>query len=279
MSENVDPVQQQELEFFAMMLPGTKHQAPAPSDAEGTAPKHNKPNEKGGQGRGGVKGRDYKDSRQDRGSGDQRWDTWDWNKKDGHGGDGKRLAALEQQVNLLTRLTLRHEDAVNLTRSEVSFVVHAKLGIDAGVVPQLFRVQTVWRELKKNSPEKLDKSMRSTLVLCLFREVLNRVEKLPQDPAAFKEFTDNTWLSADGRFWPFLSYHSESKLLLPDKDNPGLHTDTLTRHLKAVIKYCVEDHALGRFHPIRPMGEAMTKNNLVFLLQTGAALCSSADAR
>ena len=149
-------------------------------------------------------------------------------------------------MNLLTRLTLRHEDAVNLTRSEVSFVVHVKLGIDAGVAPQLFKVQTVWRELKKNSPEKLDKTMRSTLVLCLFREVLNRVEKLPQDPVTLNEFTENTWISADGRFWPFLSYHVESKLLLPDKDKPGLDTETLTRHLQAVIKYCVEDHALGR---------------------------------
>ena len=62
MSENMDPAQQQLMEFFAMMLPGTKHQAPAPAEAEGTAPKYNKPNEKGGQGRGGGKGRDYKDS-------------------------------------------------------------------------------------------------------------------------------------------------------------------------------------------------------------------------
>ena len=185
MSDNLDPVQQQEMEFFAMMLPGTKRQAPAPSDAEGTTPKYNKPNERPRRRQGprlqGLQA--------------QKWDTWDWSKKDGHGGDGKRLAALEQQVNLLTRLTL---SAVNLARSEVSFVVHAKLGIDAGVVPQLFKVQPLWRELKKNSPEKLDKSMRSTLVLCLFREVLSRVEKLPQDPAALKEFTDNTWISADG---------------------------------------------------------------------------------
>ena len=173
-------------------------------------------------------------------------------------------------MSLLTRLSLRHEDAVNLTRCEVSFVLHAKLGIDAGVAPQLFLVQSTWRDLKKNSPEKLDKSMRSTLVLCLFREILNRVEKLPQDPVALKEFTDNYWLSKDGQFWPFLIYQAETKLLIPEKEKPGLHTDILVKRLKAVIELCVHDHALARFHPIRPMGEKMSGDNLVFLMQTGS---------
>ena len=180
MSEAMDPVQQRGMEFFAMMLPkeGAKRQAPAAED-EGAAQKYTRPNEKGGQGRGGGKGRDHKDRKQDK-SADHKWDSWGWGQGDGGNHNGKRVTALEQQVSLLTRLTLRHGDAVNLTRCEVSVVIHAKLGIDAGVVPQLFRVQSTWRELKKNSPEKLDESMRSTLVLSLFREILNRVEKLAQ---------------------------------------------------------------------------------------------------
>ena len=99
-----------------------------------------------------------------------------------------------------------------------------------------------------------------------------------------------------GHFWPFLSYHAESKLLTPEADKPGLHTDTLVKHLKAVAELCVHDHALARFHPIRSIGCAMTGDNLVFLLQTVPqamrprhfvdtlllfaipALCSCADA-
>ena len=267
MSEATDPVQQQELEFFAMMLPGTKHHAPPDADT-GAAQKYNRPNEKGGLG-GGGKGRDSQERQQDK-QVDKQWENWSWGQKEGGGQNGKRITALEQQVGLLTRLALRHEDAVNLARCEVSFVIHAKLGIEAGVVPQLSLVQTTWRELKKNSPEKLDKSMRSTLVLCLFREVLNRVEKLPQDPVALKEFTSNSWISQDAQFWPFLQYNSESRLLVPEKDKPGLHTDNLVRHLKAIMELCVHDHALARFHPIRPMGEKMAGDNLVFLLQTGS---------
>ena len=149
-----------------MMLPANKRQAPAEAE-DGAAQQYNRPNEKGGQGRGGGKGRDNQERKHDKPA-DQQWDNWSWGQKEGGGQNGKRITALEQQVSLLTRLTLRREDAVNLPRCEVSFVIHAKLGIDAGVVPQLFRVQSTWRELKKNSPEKLDKSMRSTLVLCLF---------------------------------------------------------------------------------------------------------------
>ena len=266
MSETMDPVQQQEMEFFAMMLPSSKQQAPAAPE-EGPAPKYNRPNEKGGQG-GGGKGRDNQERKQDKQS-DQQWDSWTWGSTQGGGQNGKRITALEQQVSLLTRLALRHEDAVNLTRCEVSFVVHAKLGIDAGVVPQLYQVQSAWRDLKKNSPEKLDKTMRSTLVLCLFREILNRAEKLPDDPAALQEFTSNSWISRDAQFWPFLQYNSSSKLLVPETSKPGLHRDDLFKHLKAIIELCVHDHALGRFHPIRPMGDQMSGDNLVFTPSNG----------
>ena len=200
MSETMDPVQKQEMEFFAMMIPEAKPDAP-PADTDGSAQKYSRPNENGGQGRGGGKGRDQRDQKRDR-AGDSKWDTWSWGQNEGGGNNSKRITALEQQVNLLTNLTLRHEDAVNLTRCEVSYVIHAKLGIEAGIVPQLFRVQTTWRELKKTSPEKLDKSMRTTLVLCLFREILNRVEKLPQDSAALQEFTSNKWISRMDIFGP-----------------------------------------------------------------------------
>ena len=250
MSVTMDPVQQQEMEFFAMMLPSNKHQAPAETE-EGASQKYNRPNEKGGQGGGGKVEITRSASMTSRltgsgmaGAGDRR--------KVAARMASKRITALEQQVGLLTRLTLRHEDAVNLTRCEVSFVIHAKLGIDAGVVPQLYLVQSTWRDLKKNSPEKLDKSMRSALVLCLFREILNRAEKLPQDPVALKAFISNSWISQDAQFWPFLQYNAESKLLVPETAKPDLHTDALVKHLKAIIELCVHDHALARFHPIRP---------------------------
>ena len=103
MSETMDPVQQQEMEFFAMMLPGNKHQAP-PEAEEGAAQKYNRPNEKGGQG-GGGKGRDNQERQQDKQT-DRQWDSWGWGQKEGGGQNGKRITALEQQVGLLTRLTL-----------------------------------------------------------------------------------------------------------------------------------------------------------------------------
>ena len=96
------------------------------------------------------------------------------------------------------------------------------------------------------------------------------VEELPQDPVALKEFTSNSWISQDAQFWPFLQYNADSKLLVPEKEKPGLHTDALVKHLKAVIELCVHDHALARFHPIRPMGETMAGDNLVLLPQTGS---------
>ena len=100
---------------------------------------------------------------------------------------------------------------MNLDRSGVSFVIHARLGIQAGIVPSLYKVQALWRETRDYTRERLDKPMRATLVLCLFKEVLSRVEHLPNDYAALKEFCNNGWLSQDGGFWPFLVWDAESK--------------------------------------------------------------------
>ena len=164
---------------------------------------------------------------------------------------------------------LRHEDGLNMLRSEVSYVVHAKIGCESSIVGALYSVQAAWRETKKNNPEKLERPMRSTLILCLFKEILCRVERLETDAQALAEFKAHGWISEDLNFWPVLAWDADSKKLVPVKTLPGLTTSVLVEHLKAVIRRCAGDHALARFHPVRPISDSMTGESVVFLLQTG----------
>ena len=119
-------------------------------------------------------------------------------------------------------MALRHEDGLNMLRAEVSYVIHAKIGCESSIVGALRRVRAGWRELKKNQPEKLDKPMRCTLILCLFREVLSRVEHLSSDEKALAEFKAHGWISEDLNFWPVLAWDPDSKKLVPVQSSPGL---------------------------------------------------------
>ena len=273
MAEQLDPAQQQEMAFFDSYMPSGK-QAMANKDSKDDENplKYPRSNEKG-QGGGRGKGNDRKpapsskDHPKQDGDKDEGWQSW-WsqNKESKSGG---RIAALEQQVALLSKMSLRHEDSLNLLRAEVSFVAHAKIGCESSIVGALHRVQAGWRELKKYQPEKLDKPMRCTLILCLFREILSRVEKLPTDETALAEFKAHGWISEDLNFWPVLAWDAEQKKLLPVKSSPGLPTAVLVDHLKAVIRHCTGDYALSRFHPVRPISDTMTGESVVFLLQVG----------
>ena len=105
--------------------------------------------------------------------------------------------------------------------------------------------------------------------VCLFKEILCRVERLGKDEQALAEFKAHGWISEDLNFWPVLTWDADSKKLVPVKSLPGLATPVLVDRLKAVIRRCTGDHALARFHPVRPISDSMTGESVVFLLQTG----------
>ena len=177
-------------------------------------------NDKGGSG-GRGKGNDRKPTPSSKASnqGDSRnqeWQSWSWSKDGGESRAG-RIAALEQQVSLLSRMALRREDGLNMLRAEVSFVIHAKIGCESSIVGALRRVQAAWRETRKNNPEKLDRPMRSTLILCLFKEILCRVERLATDEQALGEFKAHGWISEDLNFWPVLAWDQTRRSSSPSR--------------------------------------------------------------
>ena len=273
MTEHMDPVQQQELAFFDNLMPSSKQAEDSRDKRDDETPlKYPRSNDKGGSG-GRGKGNDCKPtpsskSYSNQGGGLRPPGLAELERGESSSG---RIAALEHQGSLLSKMALRHEDGLNMLRAEVSFVIHAKIGCESRIAGALHRVQAAWRDMKKNNPEKLERPMRSTLILCLFEEILSRVKRLPSDEKALGEFKAHGWISEDLNFWPVLAWDSDSKKLLPVKSYPGLPTAVSVDHLKAVIRHSTGDYALTRFHPVRPISDSMTGVSVVFLLQTGLA--------
>ncbi|CAE7663526.1 unnamed protein product, partial [Symbiodinium microadriaticum] len=168
-------------DFLASYAPGGK--AP-PSGHEEPIPKWQR-RDKGpdGKGRGGPPKRDRESGpppRQgNRGShhGSYGYDSWlNW-------ASPSELEQLRHQVSQLQRIVVRHEDALNLMRQEVAFIVHFRVGVDSSLIPPIYQAQLGWRELRKSSPDQLDAPLRNVLMSCVVKEFQKRLQQL-EEPAS-----------------------------------------------------------------------------------------------
>ena len=53
---------------------------------------------------------------------------------------------MEVTLSSVARLVLRHEDALNLLKSEVGVVVHFRANVEAAVAGQIYLAQVSWRQ-------------------------------------------------------------------------------------------------------------------------------------
>ena len=280
-----EAVQEQEMAFWDMWQKSQRSSmdtegstaagTEAPNQEDGasqhpdaTPSKYAKPASKGA-GHNSGRGKGKRSTDKDGGS-NQTWrDKSSWSWQGSGGSSGGRIQALENQVQCLTRLALRHEDALGLLRSEFSFVIHAKVSTPTSVVRTLFTMQQEWRMLREKDPSKLTGPLRVALLGCLFRELQCRMEQLLQDEKMRQTWIDMEWLSQDAGFFPYLKYNQETKRHEPEKMRPGLPTPVLREHISEVVKNIPAQGALARYHPLRPLTETMAGESLVFLLQTG----------
>ena len=270
-----EAVQEQELEFWDMWKRSQKSsrdvdgstaadtENQAQDDGSGQHPdappsEYPKPSSKGsGQYGGRGKGKRDGGRADDKIQGWNEKASWQWHSSGGS--SGGRIAALESQVRSLTRLALRHEDAIGLLRSEFSFVIHAKVDAPTSVVKTMFAMQQEWRTLKEKDPAKCTGPLRVALLGCLFRELQGRMDKLLQDEQLSKTWIDMEWLR----------HNQETRRHEPEKMRPGLPVSVLREHIAEVAKNIPAPGALARYHPIRPLTANMAGESLVFLLQTG----------
>ena len=233
-----EAVQEQEFEFWDMWKKSQKSamdtdgstaantEAPAKEDESQPHPdapptKYPKPSSKGG-GQTGGRGKGKRDWDKEGGSSQSWHDKFQWQWQGSGGSSGGRILALEAQVRSLTRLALRHEDAIGLLRNEFSFVIHARVDAPTSVVKTMFAMQQEWRNMKEKEPSKLTGPLRVALLSCLFRELQCRMEQLLQDERMKQTWIDMEWLSRDAGFFPYLRYNQDTKRHEPEKTRPGI---------------------------------------------------------
>ena len=202
------------------------------------------------------------------GSGQGYWKGWSnqrtssyqhWPQGDRH--NHQATETMEENIKLLARVCLRHEDELSQMRSERDFILTFETRFGT-VLQKLYQIALVWKEKKETN--QVDCSLRQALfiaVLQMWHERLRSV-RLSQGYAAIPE--GKTELQ-----WFYLKWNSEKGLLEKVEDaEPLLQSQVLTSlvHLQDTI---TAPHVLQRFHSTRRMAEKYQGETVTFLLSVG----------
>ena len=181
------------------------------------------------------------------------------------------LAQLRGQVQMLQKIVLRHEDALCLMRQEVAFVVHFRIGVDASLVHDIYKSQLGWRELRKTQPAKITTTLRNTLMECVLKVLLHRIQKLEdQDQQEVRDrLTKAGWLDSGSSSWTwaYLSWDAAQRTQVVNKDRSPLAHSEVKAALTSLLEGVKKPDSVTRFHPLRPVTNSMSGESVAFALQ------------
>ena len=202
-----------------------------------------------------------------------RWQSWSYQPR--YESKHSELEYLRQQVSMLQRMALRHEDALCLMRQEVAFIVHFRIGVEASLVPAIYRAQAGWREIYRTAPSKLGAPMRNTLLECVLKELRSRLTTLAHETAkAWRETMIKAgWLIADSSAspdewqWAFLSWDAAKRVQIVNASRTALAHNKILASIDILLAGISKPDSLSRFQPLRRVTEQMSGASVGFALQ------------
>ena len=201
---------------------------------------------------------------------DESWPA-DWGTARGSSSsEWSEMNELQKLVGMMQRLVLRHEDSINLLKLDFSFVAHMRVNIPSSVVHMLYVAADGWRKLKANEPQKLDRPMRTSLFVCYFAELKERLQNIASRTDDVEKMSDLGWLvKGEPMAWQYLRWDAGAQRNVVDSSKPPLTTAEILEHIDVLLKHVVTSNSLARFHPTRPLVDGMQGESIVFLIQVG----------
>ena len=267
-----DQIEAEEMAFFSQYFPsGTKDPTTDKSLIEETPSKWQKNRHDKGEGRssgGHGKGRTQGDHKR----------QGDWGSETSWSGWSQAGSTSSHEIQLalqhLQRLILRHEDLLNLIRSEFSFILFFRTSVPCAIIKPLFGAQRAWRTQKESNPESLKSPMRTVLMGCVIKELNARLEALRTETQTDqqKKLNDMGWLQPGANedpIWSYLKWDAAKQCLIKDDARAGISFSKVMATVAAMQILIAHQDTLQRFHPTRPLTEKMSGPVLAFCLQTG----------
>ncbi|CAE7731380.1 unnamed protein product [Symbiodinium sp. CCMP2592] len=198
------------------------------------------------------------------------WSSYQW----GGQRKTKEEQAWEDNLRLLARLCLRHEDELSQTRVERDFVLTMETQ-EAAVLTKLYRLAQAWR-VKKDKQE-VTCSLRVCLFMGLLQVWLERMRALevPGDEAEAlrKSIVDKGYAQMpEGTTelqWLYLRWNSTTKALEKVPDAEPMFQSQVVTMLVQLQATREAPNALLRFRSTRRMAEEYAGETVTFLLTVG----------
>ena len=151
-------------------------------------------------------------------------------------------------LNLIARLSLRHEDTLAVLLQQNQFILHRKGG-QGSLLPLMMAKSKSWHaETPKTT------SLRSCLASLMMDTLTERVTKLltaQKGDEMYLAGMARNMLTEQGTC-PFLSWHPQQKRLIQSKDKP-LEASELLKILEEIQQHLKDQSSVLRFHSMRKL--------------------------
>ena len=239
-----------ELQMFSRLLPGTtQKRTPSMPEAspgsEVAAPETKYPRTEGG------KTKPPKGSRKGKGP---------IPREESNAGSQRQLALLQQTVNMLGRLVLRHEDARATQRANSGYVLLLCTGQATESMPgPLYQASQLWKKQKELG--KATSPLRVILWVLVLEELGSRALQSAIQGGLIEREGDQT-------SWNYLAWDAQAKREIKDATIAPMTHDRLLRRIKT-LQEDVKGDIILRFHGVRPLTQDLHEEIYTMLLEVG----------
>ena len=173
---------------------------------------------------------------------------------------------IEHLINLLSRLVLRHEEAISVLRQNTGWVMYLQTPKHAcSVVTMLVQLSVKWHQETQMDTPVSRIPLRCVLLQGLIQELLNRINRQDVLDAA----KTAGWVTEEG--WVFQVWCPQNKCLKASTTQRPLAHTTVVEKIRSLQLALAEDSSIHRFRSLRPLKEEMQGETVVMILDLAIA--------
>ena len=170
----------------------------------------------------------------------------------------------EALLKALPQLALRHEDLLQRLSQDTTHVwMFENVQGPQQVLSMMYNVTQTWKKLRDETPEKLTRNLRTTVILALFQELSLRLTRVREVPEAKAVAEKRGWLLNDQ--WLYLRWSHDQGALVKDTEVEPVPLATLETQVQRALVLLKSPGVLHKFQSTRPLAEELTGNTLCFL--------------
>ncbi|CAE7336133.1 pol [Symbiodinium pilosum] len=240
--------QMQEVFRAVLGTAGKRAQTTLLDEADSRPDKHNRPNGKGGAGRG---------------AGSHGWRANRTSKRATVKNMENEEVGADELLKLLCRVVIRQEDTLNILKQSTSWVIFARTETPS-VIPGLVMASQKWKEeITKPNSQLSGVSLHTTLLWCLLNQVMEILKNVTEEQ--MKKAKESGWCTEQGQ-WVYQKWSPANQALEQDVARVPLQTSAMMK-LVEDLKALTTAEIVTAFHSKRPLTPNM--QGAMVVLQLG----------